>query len=749
MKHSSMTFAVVTLLASHLLAVPPAWHGTAAKLPDWALPDYRGKDWQPSDFADRQVLVVVFFGTECPLAKLYAPRLSSLATEYAPRGVAFVGINSNQQDSLAEIAHFAREHRLEIPLLKDPGNLVADQFGANRTPEVFVFDRARQLQYHGRIDDQYTYGVQRPKVEHQYVREALDALLAGEEPKIFETEAVGCLIGRVREPDPDSDVTYSRQISRLLQRRCLECHRPGEIGPFSLTTYEEAAGWAEMIAEVVREQRMPPWHANAEYGHFINDARLTDEEKALIQDWVAAGAPEGDRAELPPPPEFVEGWRIGEPDLVLYMSDQPYQVPAQGEVRYQYFSVDPGFTEDKWVKAAECRPGNRSVVHHIIVAAAAPEGLAHRVHGDLSSDWLTATAPGARPLILKDGMAKRIPAGSRLIFQMHYTPNGTAQEDRSCVGLVFADPQEVQREVVTQKAATPRFEIPPGAESHRVEASHRFREDTLMLAMFPHMHLRGKAFRYTATYPDGTEEILLDVPRYDFNWQNSYEFIEPKRMPAGTKLTCVAHYDNSENNLANPDPTATVRWGDQTWEEMMIGYFDMTSAKPNLGQESRKRRTEVFLKELEQAGARVEQLASRSAVSALESDAALQELVVDLRQVLPQLDRIDWMTVEEGVLHVRRVTQGEGASGLRVPAHRLRLADYAAGTEVVVHDNVRQVDAPDFKLLGRFYASSLHVPVKIGDVPGVVNFWSAEPAAFPSEAVKLLEPLARVLGPRP
>jgi hypothetical protein len=388
----------------------------------------------------------------------------------------------------------------------------------------------------------------------------------------------------VLQPQADSDVTYSRQIARIFQDHCVSCHRPGEIGPFSLTSYDEVVGWAAMIREVVSEQRMPPWHANPKHGAFINDARLSDEEKSLIDRWVEAGAPEGDQAELPPPREYVTGWQIGEPDMVVYMREEPFDVPAKGEVRYQYFVVDPGFTEDKWVQLAECRPDNRAVVHHIIVAVVPPEAQGGRRRGglNLENDWLVATAPGARPLLLPEGLAKRIPAGSKLVFQMHYTPNGTAQQDRSCVGFVFADPATVKKEVRTDKAANPRFNIPPGADNHKVEATRRFESDTLLLAMFPHMHLRGKAFRYTAIAPDGQKEILLDVPRYDFNWQNTYELAEPRLMQKGSQLFCEAWFDNSEDNLANPDPTQSVRWGDQTWEEMMIGYFAATPAEQDL-----------------------------------------------------------------------------------------------------------------------------------------------------------------------
>ena len=748
MRKITLILASALLCNLYVLAAADETEQSAVgrKIGGFALNDYRGKTWRISDFAEQPVLVVAFLGTECPLAKLYAARLAALAGDFSAKGVAFLGINSNQQDSLAELAHFARTFKLDFPLLKDPGNRVADQFRAQRTPEVFVLDRDRIVRYHGRIDDQYTYGLQRPKVEHDYLHETLDALTNGRNVPITETEVVGCLIGRVLEPDADSEVTYSRQISRILQDHCVECHRPGEIAPFSLTSYAETVGWAGMLAEVVQQQRMPPWYANPKYGHFINDARLTDEEKALIKQWVAAGAPEGDSRELPKPRKFVEGWRIGKPDVVIQMATKPFHVPAEGEVKYQYFTVDPGFREDTWIKAAECRPGNREVVHHIIVAAVSRDKLRGRAHGDLESDWLAATAPGARPLILPDGMAKRIPAGSRLVFQMHYTPNGTAQEDLSSVGFVFADPKNVKREVFTQNAATHRFAIPPGADNYRVEARMTFRQDSLMLSLFPHMHLRGKSFRYTVTYPDKREEILLDVPHYDFNWQNAYEFAEPKFLPAGTKLTCVAHYDNSDENLANPDPTATVCWGDQTWEEMMIGYFDMAVADQDPTSLQRPKRSEQFLKAFAAGDVKLDKLLAHASRHVLESDESLTKFGAELRKLVPQLDRIDWMTVEGKTLHVRRVAQSmeakRGGSGIKVPATGMRLAEYIAGNKVVVHPDTGDVKTGDFRLLGRLFASSMHVPVQIDGVRGAINFWSADLDAFPPPAVKLLEDVA-------
>ncbi|MFO0913086.1 MAG: redoxin domain-containing protein [Pirellulales bacterium] len=567
---------------------PPAASQPASSQPgpteplDWQLETHEGVPWSlATAAAGQRAIVVVFVGTECPIVQQYMPRLKELADRYRAEKVTVVAVDSNRQDSRADLAQFARLHELNFPLLHDVGNRVADQCQATRTPEVVVLDGQRRPVYRGRIDDQFDYGVQRPQVEHQYLTETLDALLADRPVPTASTPAVGCLIGRMREPKPESTVTYANQISRILQAKCVHCHRDGEIGPFAMDDYDEIAGWATMIGEVVEQERMPPWDANPAHGEFSNDPRLSASEKQLIHDWVAAGAPLGNPADLPPPPKFETGWQIGKPDLVVKMAEQPYQVADTGSIPYQYFVVDPGFKEDKWIQAAECRPGNRAVVHHIIVALEEPGSARRGDRSRLQSDWLTATAPGAQPLQLPPGYAKKIPAGSKLIFQMHYTPNGKPhQEDLSEVGLVFADPQTVRKEVATLKAFSDDFRIPPQAGNHEVRAEKNIRRDVMLLAMFPHMHLRGKSFRYVAHFPDGREQILLDVPAYDFNWQNAYVPKDPIRLPAGTKLECIAHFDNSSENPANPDPQATVTWGDQTWEEMMIGYFDATPADP-------------------------------------------------------------------------------------------------------------------------------------------------------------------------
>ncbi|HZV07114.1 MAG TPA: redoxin domain-containing protein [Gemmataceae bacterium] len=573
---------LAALAVSAFAAAPAERKAPSGKpIPSFKLRDYRGAWHSLDDCKDKKFVVVAFLGTECPLANRYAGRLTELAKEFEPKGVAFLGIISNQQDSISKIADLVKEQKVTFPLLKDVGNTVADRFEASRTPEVFVLDGKRIVRYRGRIDDQFGIGYARPKPTRRDLAAALEELLEGKAVSQPVTEVEGCRIGRVKRPSSETTVTYTKHIAPLLRKHCVTCHHTGSLAPFALTSYGDAAGWSETIQEVIEDQRMPPWHANPKYGHFANDNRLAEEEKQLVYQWVKNGAPEGDPKDLPPAPPLVEGWRI-KPDLVVVMP-KPFTVPAEGTVPYQYFTVDPGFKEDKWVRASEAWPGNRAVVHHLVVVVERP-GTKPIGPQNFPIDFLAGGAPGSPPMILPDGEAKFVPAGSKLVFQVHYTPNGTAQTDQSRVGLVFADPKAVRKEIRSEAAINFRFRIPPGSANHRVEADYRFGQDAILYSMFPHMHLRGKSFRFEAIYPDKKREILLDVPRYSFDWQNEYVLAEPKRMPEGTILHCTAIFDNSARNRSNPDPNAAVTFGDQTWEEMMVGYFDMALDDQDLRQ---------------------------------------------------------------------------------------------------------------------------------------------------------------------
>ncbi|MEP3479203.1 MAG: redoxin domain-containing protein [Fuerstiella sp.] len=542
---------------------------------DFELANHRGGKWKLSDVPADHLVVITFLGTECPLAKLYGPRLNQLQTEFGKREVTFVGINSNTQDSLQEITHYVTQHQIKYPILKDVGNRLADKLTAERTPEVIVLDQNRRVRYQGRIDDQYLVGLSRDTVRRRDLAIALEELLAGSEVSTPKTKPIGCHIGRVPESDPIGDITFTKHIAPILNQHCRECHRSGEVAPFSLTSYEDVLGWEDTILEVIADNRMPPWFADPKHGSFSNDARLTQQERDLLQTWVDNGMPEGNAKDLPPAPQYTEGWRIAKPDQVISFDEKPFQVPAEGVVDYKYFTVDPGWKEDKYVVAMEARPDNVAVVHHLI-AYVIPPGSDGRRGRDRR--MLVGYAPGATPHILDEGTAMKVKAGSKLIFEMHYTPNGTAQEDHSYIGVKFTDKQNVKRLLVGGAAVNTEFTIPAYASDHPVTATFDVRKDYYLLEMTPHMHLRGKSFQYEATYPNGKKEILLNVPGYDFNWQLTYKLKEPKLMPRGTVLTCRATFDNSEQNPVNPKPNKPVQWGDQSWEEMMIGFFTAVAA---------------------------------------------------------------------------------------------------------------------------------------------------------------------------
>ncbi|HEY2837940.1 MAG TPA: redoxin domain-containing protein [Pirellulales bacterium] len=558
-----------------------------SRVENFSLRDFHGNPQSLADFQDRKLIVIAFLGCDCPLAKVYTPRLVELSKQYEPQGVQFVGVNSNLQDTPTEIARWAQTYNVPFPVLKDAGNTLADKLLAERTPQVYVLDAVRNVRYCGRIDDQFGVGLHKQKAANRELATAIEELLADKPVTTPTTEATGCAIGRVRKTEPRGDVTYSNQIARIVNARCVECHRTGELAPFPLTTYDEVIGWADTMREVIDQGRMPPWFADPQHGKFSNDCSMTADEKKLFGQWVENGCPEGDRKQLPPAPEFAAGWRMGKPDAVYEMTE-PYTVAAEGVIDYQYFQIDPKFTEDKWITVAEARPGNPAVVHHVVLFAIPPgTDVSKPEQAQADGQMIAVYAPGMPPWKYPEGSALKVRAGSTFFIQMHYTTDGREQQDRSLVGLKFADPASVKKKVMYGMAVNAGFEIPPHADNHEVVTKVKFSRDMLLLNLFPHMHYRGKSFRFDAVYPDGTTETLLDVPHYDFNWQLRYDFTEPKLLPKGTKLLCTGHFDNSENNPSNPDPTKKVRFGLQTFEEMMVGYYTILRADEDLTQKKK------------------------------------------------------------------------------------------------------------------------------------------------------------------
>jgi hypothetical protein len=403
--------------------------------------------------------------------------------------------------------------------------------------------------------------------------------------------------------------TYYKDVLPVLEKNCQTCHRPGEAAPMSFLTYDSTRPWAKAIKTAVATKKMPPWFADPHVGKFSNDRTMPASEIETLISWVDNGAPAGNPADAPKPLNFVEGWRIQQPDVVIRMP-VAFNVPASGTIDYQYVIVPTGFTEDKYVTMAEARPSAPSVVHHIIAfirepgnpflkgakigvpfseselraemvaraKANPPAGGARRQQGggggDFGGDMLAGYAPGTLPNVLKDGQAKLVPAGSDIVFQIHYTATGKPASDISEVGMVFTDKKPAER-VLTLAATTTKFAIPPGAANYQVDAQIKLEDDATLINLLPHMHFRGKSFEYRVTYPSGEKETLLNVPAYDFNWQLTYDLAKPRLLPKGSIIECTAHYDNSVNNKFNPDATKEVHYGEQTWEEMMFGFFDV------------------------------------------------------------------------------------------------------------------------------------------------------------------------------
>ncbi len=516
---------------------------------------------------ENEIVVIALRNAGCPVSQKYGHELARLETEYGARGVAFLFLDIGPQDTPEMIADELATYGFRGPFVHDADARIGNLLQARVMTEVFVIDRARTLRYRGAIDDQYGITYAKPEPRNRWLRAALDAVLDGRAVDEPETEASGCYLelpatARV----PRRDITYHGRVSRILQDNCVSCHRDGGVAPFSLASYDAASGYRGMIRWVIEERRMPPWFANPEHGEWKNDRTLSERDRRDLIAWIDAGAPVGKAAEAPLPRRFVDGWQLDESPHAVIQIPEPQNVPAEGVVDYRYVFVKTDFAEDRWVTKVEPRPTAADVTHHIIV---------YLVEGpdDEGGRFFAGTAPGVPATVYPVGSGKKLPAGAWLKFELHYTPNGRAATDQSMVGFVFADGKPA-REVATSAVATTDFEIPPGVANHEVVAEMRFRRAGEIVAFLPHMHLRGKAFRYELLRADGTEEVLLDVPRYDFNWQLSYEAAKPIHIQPGDVLRGRAWYDNSAANPANPDPTLTVRYGEQSFEEMMFGFFD-------------------------------------------------------------------------------------------------------------------------------------------------------------------------------
>jgi peroxiredoxin/mono/diheme cytochrome c family protein len=563
-----------------------AWALAPGQVVDnFRLLDQNGKSHELYYSSDMKAVVLMVHGNGCPIVRQAVPALRQIREKYQAQGVEFLLLNSNLQDKRDAVAAEAREFSVDFPILLDESQLIGEALGVVRTSEVFVIDpKGWKLVYRGPMDDRLSYEKQRPASKH-YLADALDATIAGKPVKVPTADGVGCL---VNFPERDrkashSKISYSDTIAPLLKDKCVACHQTGGVGPWAMTSYDMVKGFAPMIREVVRTQRMPPWHADPHYGVWQNARAMTEDQRKTLVHWIEAGAPRGAGPDplLSVKPDTNE-WKHGKPNLIVEIP--PYDIPATGVIEYQYPRVKNPLGRDVWITAVEIHPGAKQAIHHII--AQDPVVLNGQQRGGNGGGNLAGFAPGMSPIVYPANTGVLFPKDADFVFQMHYTPNGKAVTDHSKVGFYFREASDPPKYQLRLTALTDfRFEIPPGAKEHGTTVTRDISRDMLVYNFMPHSHLRGKTGKMSVIYPDGKEEVLLNVPKYDFNWQTVYEYAEPKKIPAGSKLVWNFAWDNSTQNPANPDPTKAVRWGDQTFEEMGIGfvrfrYLDEEVGKP-------------------------------------------------------------------------------------------------------------------------------------------------------------------------
>ncbi len=609
-----------------------AWLGLALLLTgavpeSIALRAARGPDGRPVELKAPQdgATALVFYSSECPISNAYSTTLNRLAAESPGGRLRLVGVCVDPDLTDADVVTHAGDFKLTFPVVRDRRGTLAGRLGAKVTPEAFVIDAAGRVRYHGRIDDQFAArGKANANPETHELKDAVDAVLADREVAVGHAEAVGCPIP---EP-PRAAPTFAREVSRLLQKNCQECHRKGQVGPFPLETYEQARKRAGDIAAVAEDRAMPPWKPVPGVGpKFRHDRSLSDADVAALAAWATAGAPEGDRSELPPPATFKDDWALGTPDLVIEPSEA-FPIPAEGPDVYRCFVVPTGLPEDVYISAIEYRPGNRQVVHHMLTYvdvkgearkrdAGDPgpgyecfSGPQVEIHGDLGG-W----APGNEPSRLPEGIGRSLPKGADVVMQLHYHPSGKPETDRSRVGLHFS--RKPVKQILHWSAAINMegLKLPAGASNVEIKAAWPVPVDVQAHAVTPHMHLLGRDMLMTVTYPDGRTEDLVKIADWDFAWQNTYYFAKPLDLPKGSVVRVVAHYDNSAGNPRNPNhPPKAVRWGEGTADEMCIGFVAVTKSGQDLTRPGEKDDLhDIFMKQQQEYRKRREQEAKKHA----------------------------------------------------------------------------------------------------------------------------------------
>jgi len=555
--------------------------GVGRRLPDLELTDLKQQSLKLSrDLKEAQGLIMAYFGATCPISGKLGPEIARIEKEAVKQGLKMLLVCPVAAETTDDIETFIKTHGLTSRVIHDQDQRLSLALSATTTTEVFLLDAARTLIYRGAINDQYGIGYSKPAPTKTYLRDAMKAMQRSQLPEITATTAPGCALDLKTEVAAvETKLSYHDQIQRILQARCVECHRADGVGPFSLETYDDVIENAAMIHKQVERGVMPPWFAAAppkdEHSPWLNDASLSPQDKNDLLTWLASDRAKGDPADAPRPLVFPKEWAMGQPDAIVQLP-KPVSVKAEGTMPYQFVTVPTEFEEDRWVRGYEILPTDASVVHHVIVQVHA-KGAKIRNRGEGAEGYWAAYVPGNTHHLWPEHFAKKLPAGATVSFQIHYTPNGKQTQDQLRLGLHFAD--ETPRYIVhTASVANPRLNIPAGASDHLETKEQAVPFDMHVMAYMAHMHLRGKAFKYEVTRPGQSPEILLNIPRYDFNWQLRYDYVQPRFIPKGSKVKISALFDNSPGNPANPDPTRNVRWGPQTEDEMMIGYVEYYTA---------------------------------------------------------------------------------------------------------------------------------------------------------------------------
>lgn len=528
-------------------------------------------------YDNAEAIVLYVQGNSCPIVRKSIKRFEEVREEYEEKGFKFLMINANPQDTRDLVSTEAENFGIKTPILIDENQLAADILDLDITAEVFVISTADwSVLYRGPIDDQLGYGSDKGEAKNHYLTDVLNTLLAGEPVDHIYRKAKGCAIARIKSREAYDNLVYE-DIAPILKASCYKCHQEGGIAPWPMNGYPMVAGWSAMMREMLNTRRMPPWHADPHYGLFKNDMSLSQEDIRKIVAWVNGGSKKGQGedilAALIP---NAQDWTIGEPDYIVSLDIE--EIPATGIIDYRYQTVEVDIKEDKYVKAIEVKPGNSTVLHHVLASIDYPKGYNAPVDRSISR-WfdglLVGWAPGGETEVFPEGTGRLLPAGSKVVFQMHYTTSGKVESDKTSIGLYFAE-QVPEKEYVIVGPVNYKFEIPPGVRNFPVNAKYEITRPTKIHAVLPHMHYRGQSMKYVAHYPDGTSEVLFSAADYNFNWQRFYYLNEPKVLPTGSYLTVEALFDNTAQNEFNPDPTATIYFGEQTFDEMMIGYMSIT-----------------------------------------------------------------------------------------------------------------------------------------------------------------------------